>query len=221
MQLTLIDPSVLQLVCSSRPSPSLSPTRLRPRLKSTSRSSGLASGSLRACTGGSLLRSRRYCCWRTRVELIRVYVSSLKLRSPPPYESLGRAQVQRPSTDRGQRSARHPSLRWLLARSYADLPVCSLAPACTAVANGATAIAEGFLLFVGVALIAGEAYRSSRSASKRRDTVDDKLEDLLRGLEELRTESELRAEISEKALREADSKSVIVGQGDRHARVVI
>lgn len=110
MQLTLIDPSVLQLVCSSRPSPSLSPTRSRPRLKSTSRSSGLASGSLRACTGGSLLRSRRYCCWRTRVELIRVYVSSMKLRSPPPYESLGRAQVQRPSTDRGQRSARHPSL---------------------------------------------------------------------------------------------------------------
>lgn len=47
-----------------------------------------------------------------------------------------------------------------------------------AVTNGATALAEGFLFFVGISLIAGEAYRSSRSNSKRRDDVDDRLNEL-------------------------------------------
>lgn len=59
-------------------------------------------------------------------------------------------------------------------------------PLLSAVTNGATALAEGFLFFVGVSLIAGEAYRSSRSAGKRRDDVDDRLVELKEGLEEMR-----------------------------------
>ncbi|KAJ7496670.1 optic atrophy 3 protein-domain-containing protein [Mycena latifolia] len=47
-----------------------------------------------------------------------------------------------------------------------------------AIENGANALAEGFLFSVAAALILGEAYRSSRSQSKRRDAVDEQLEDL-------------------------------------------
>ncbi|KAL0578333.1 hypothetical protein V5O48_003647 [Marasmius crinis-equi] len=47
-----------------------------------------------------------------------------------------------------------------------------------AIESGANALAEGFLFTVAAALIIGESWRSSRSQSKRRDDVDDKLEDL-------------------------------------------
>jgi len=47
-----------------------------------------------------------------------------------------------------------------------------------AVENGANFLAEGFLFSVAVAVIVGETWRSSRSQSKRRDTLDDRLEDL-------------------------------------------
>ena len=47
-----------------------------------------------------------------------------------------------------------------------------------AIDNGANALAEGFLFSVAAALIIGETWRSSRNQSKRRDEVDDQLEDL-------------------------------------------
>ncbi|TFK32595.1 optic atrophy 3 protein-domain-containing protein [Crucibulum laeve] len=54
-----------------------------------------------------------------------------------------------------------------------------------AIENGANSLAEGFLFSVAAALIIGEAWRSSRSQSKRRDSVDDQLDDLGTRLTEL------------------------------------
>ena len=45
-----------------------------------------------------------------------------------------------------------------------------------AIDSGANAIAEGFLFSVATLLIVGESWRSSRSLSKRRGVVDDKIE---------------------------------------------
>ncbi|KAI0317383.1 optic atrophy 3 protein-domain-containing protein [Amylostereum chailletii] len=53
-----------------------------------------------------------------------------------------------------------------------------------AIDNGANFIAEGFLFSVAAALI-GETWRSSRNQSKRRDDVDDALEDLQAQVREL------------------------------------
>ncbi|KAK0473958.1 optic atrophy 3 protein-domain-containing protein [Armillaria novae-zelandiae] len=47
-----------------------------------------------------------------------------------------------------------------------------------AIDNGANALAEGFLFSVAALLIIGETWRSSRSQSKRRDDVNDKLDEL-------------------------------------------
>ncbi|CAL1703215.1 unnamed protein product [Somion occarium] len=47
-----------------------------------------------------------------------------------------------------------------------------------AIESGANALAEGFLFSVAAGLIIGEAWRSSRNQSKRRDSVDEALEDL-------------------------------------------
>ncbi|KZT11164.1 OPA3-domain-containing protein [Laetiporus sulphureus 93-53] len=47
-----------------------------------------------------------------------------------------------------------------------------------AIENGANALAEGFLFSVAAILILGETWRSSRNQSKRRDSVDDALEEL-------------------------------------------
>jgi len=47
-----------------------------------------------------------------------------------------------------------------------------------AIENGANTIAEGFLFAVAAALILGESWRSSRNQSKRRDSVDDQLDEL-------------------------------------------
>jgi len=56
-----------------------------------------------------------------------------------------------------------------------------------AIENGANALAEGFLFGVAALLIVGEAWRSSRSQSKRRDSVDDQLEELSAQLQALTT----------------------------------
>ena len=48
----------------------------------------------------------------------------------------------------------------------------------SAIENGANFIAEGFLFSVAAALIIGETWRSSRSQSRRRDDVDDRLDEL-------------------------------------------
>lgn len=54
-----------------------------------------------------------------------------------------------------------------------------------AIDSGANAIAEGFLFGVAAALILGESYRSSRSQAKRRDVVDDQIDDLKSQVQEL------------------------------------
>ena len=55
----------------------------------------------------------------------------------------------------------------------------------SAIENGANAIAEGFLFSVAAVLIVGESWRSSRSSAKRRDAVDERLEDLSSRVQEL------------------------------------
>jgi len=54
-----------------------------------------------------------------------------------------------------------------------------------AIENGANALAEGFLFGVAALLIVGETWRSSRSSSKRRDSVDEQLEELRTKVTEL------------------------------------
>ncbi|KAI5119161.1 hypothetical protein M0805_008644 [Coniferiporia weirii] len=47
-----------------------------------------------------------------------------------------------------------------------------------AIENGANSIAEGFLFGVATLLVVGETWRSSRSQAKRRDVVDDQMDEL-------------------------------------------
>ena len=54
-----------------------------------------------------------------------------------------------------------------------------------AIDNGANAIAEGFLFSVAALLILGETWRSSRSQAKRREGVDDRLDELTSTVEAL------------------------------------
>jgi hypothetical protein len=56
-----------------------------------------------------------------------------------------------------------------------------------AIENGANALAEGFLFAVAASLIVAETWRSSRSTSKRRDDVDEQLENLSASVQELVT----------------------------------
>ncbi|KAI6037788.1 hypothetical protein EDC04DRAFT_3091085, partial [Pisolithus marmoratus] len=55
-----------------------------------------------------------------------------------------------------------------------------------AIENGANALAEGFLFAVAAALIVGESFRTSRAQSKRRDDVDDRLDELATSISSLR-----------------------------------
>lgn len=65
------------------------------------------------------------------------------------------------------------------------------------------------MLFVGVSLIGAEAYRSSRSQSKRRDNVDERLDDLKTSLVDLQTMMDrLRAQEEAREQFE-DGRSVI------------
>lgn len=57
-------------------------------------------------------------------------------------------------------------------------PVICLTPTLRAIENGANALAEGFLFSVAALLILGETWRTSRNQSKRRDDVDEKMEEL-------------------------------------------
>jgi hypothetical protein len=75
-----------------------------------------------------------------------------------------------------------------------------------AITNGATALAEGFLFFVGVSLVVGEAWRSSRSASKRRDDVDDRLERLEAGVLEFQKGVDERGRSEEDMIRRQEEK---------------
>ncbi|KAI6017778.1 optic atrophy 3 protein-domain-containing protein [Pisolithus microcarpus] len=55
-----------------------------------------------------------------------------------------------------------------------------------AIESGANALAEGFLFAVAAALILGESFRTSRAQSKRRDDVDDRLDELATSVSSLR-----------------------------------
>ncbi|KIK14643.1 hypothetical protein PISMIDRAFT_346650 [Pisolithus microcarpus 441] len=55
-----------------------------------------------------------------------------------------------------------------------------------AIESGANALAEGFLFAVAAALILGESFRTSRAQSKRRDDVDDRLDELATSISSLR-----------------------------------
>ncbi|KAG8908580.1 hypothetical protein FRC00_011105, partial [Tulasnella sp. 408] len=54
-----------------------------------------------------------------------------------------------------------------------------------AVQNGANMLAEGFLFAVAATLVLAETWRSSRSTSKRRDAIDDNIEELQAKVAEL------------------------------------
>lgn len=86
------------------------------------------------------------------------------------------------------------SQRSISDRSQKPSKPCVLSPSlqiflttCRAIDNGANALAEGFLFAVAAALIIGETWRTARNQSKRRDSVDDQLEDLGGRLTELNT----------------------------------
>ncbi|KAI6140266.1 OPA3-domain-containing protein [Pisolithus tinctorius] len=55
-----------------------------------------------------------------------------------------------------------------------------------AIETGANALAEGFLFAVAAALIVGESFRTSRAQSRRRDDVDDRLDELATSVSSLR-----------------------------------
>ncbi|GLB35627.1 putative OPA3-domain-containing protein [Lyophyllum shimeji] len=70
-----------------------------------------------------------------------------------------------------------------------------------AVENGANALAEGFLFAVAAGLIIGESWRSSRSETRRRSDVDDKLDSLGTQVTELSTRMNYLTERWEDELR--------------------
>ncbi|KAJ6631416.1 optic atrophy 3 protein-domain-containing protein [Mycena sp. CBHHK59/15] len=76
-----------------------------------------------------------------------------------------------------------------------------------AIENGANALAEGFLFSVATALILGEAWRSSRSQSKRRDVVDEQIEDLGEKIRELQAAVAAANVATEERLRAAEERN--------------
>ncbi|KZV79778.1 OPA3-domain-containing protein [Exidia glandulosa HHB12029] len=72
----------------------------------------------------------------------------------------------------------------------------------TAVENGANFIAEGFLFGVATSLIVAEQWRSSRKETRRREGVEDRIDDLVNGVSELTgTVDALRAQLVEERER--------------------
>ena len=79
----------------------------------------------------------------------------------------------------------------------------------SAVENGANMLAEGFLFAVAASLIIGETWRSSRSESKRREGVNDQLDDLGTRLTELSTRVDNLSELVESQLHGQQQKYVV------------
>lgn len=77
-----------------------------------------------------------------------------------------------------------------------------------AIENGANSLAEGFLFTVAAGLILGESWRSSRSQSKRRDSVDDQLDSLGTKMVELTTRVDEISMRWEDELQHAKQRSV-------------
>lgn len=78
-----------------------------------------------------------------------------------------------------------------------------------AIENGANALAEGFLFTVAAGLILGEAWRSSRSTTKRRDAVDDQLEDLKESVNGLNKRLDTLAKQHEERMAEESMRYVL------------
>ncbi len=78
-----------------------------------------------------------------------------------------------------------------------------------AIENGANTLAEGFLFAVAAGLILGEQYRSSRNQSKRRDTVDDQLDELKSSVEGLNAKLDALARQQEERLAEESMRYVL------------
>lgn len=76
----------------------------------------------------------------------------------------------------------------------------------SAVENGANMLAEGFLFAVAASLILGETWRSSRSESKRREGINDQLDDLGTRLIELSTRVDNLSESVESQLHDQQKR---------------
>lgn len=79
-----------------------------------------------------------------------------------------------------------------------------------AIENGANALAEGFLFTVASVLIVAETWRSSRSQSKRRDKIDDHLEELESRVTTLVEETETLKRVFEERWEEEKQRCVSV-----------
>ncbi|CAE6452105.1 unnamed protein product [Rhizoctonia solani] len=76
-----------------------------------------------------------------------------------------------------------------------------------AIQNGANGLAEAFLFTVGASLILAEAWRSNRSQARRRDSVDDQLEDLQNEVRDLKSRIEAMSTGWEQKLEEESSRN--------------
>ncbi|KAG8696448.1 hypothetical protein FRC08_007142 [Ceratobasidium sp. 394] len=76
-----------------------------------------------------------------------------------------------------------------------------------AIQNGANSLAEAFLFSVAAALILAETWRSNRSQARRRDDVDDQLDDLRTEVRELRSRMEAMGQGWEQALGDERSRN--------------
>ena len=79
-------------------------------------------------------------------------------------------------------------------------------PIYRAIENGANTLAEGFLFAVAAALILGESFRTSRNQSKRRDSVDDQLDELGTKITELSARVDSLTDGREAELREEKTR---------------
>ena len=79
-----------------------------------------------------------------------------------------------------------------------------------AIENGANALAEGFLFTVATGLILGETWRSSRNTTKRRDAVDDQLDELRENVQGLNKKLDTMARQYEERMTEESMRYVPV-----------
>ncbi|CAE6442637.1 unnamed protein product [Rhizoctonia solani] len=77
----------------------------------------------------------------------------------------------------------------------------------SAIQNGANGLAEAFLFTVAASLIIAETWRSNRSQARRRDSVDDQLEDLQDEVRELKSRLEAVTTGWEQKLEEESSRN--------------
>ncbi|KAJ3514041.1 hypothetical protein NLJ89_g2602 [Agrocybe chaxingu] len=88
-----------------------------------------------------------------------------------------------------------------------------------AIENGANFLAEGFLFSVAASLIIGETWRSSRNQSKRRDSVDDSLEDLGERIAALNTRVDDLVKVWEEE-RDAERQRHVWVENDELSRIL-